>query len=201
MASRIFLDQELNSCPLDWQVDAYPLSYRGSPLGLAPGDEGRSWLAVTSCGKVGFSLEGFSQGEWLPFFLFFGLAEQLPGHLKFPDQGLNLHPLCPKLEPKAAGTPEGLGARAAWVVWRLDSLYPFSFAYSFWFSVDDCVIWFQFFFLSFFSYLIALTSTSTSVLGISHGCSHASFGNMLPLLFHHTTQWGCFLSSNDLGSD
>ena len=80
---------------------------------------------------MGFSLEGFSQGEWLPFFLFFGLAEQLPGHLKFPDQGLNLHPLCPKLEPKAAGTPEGLGARAAWVVWRLDSLYPFSFAYSF----------------------------------------------------------------------
>ena len=29
VASEIFPDQELNSCPLDWQVDSYPLSHRG----------------------------------------------------------------------------------------------------------------------------------------------------------------------------
>ena len=62
---------------------------------------------------MGFSPEGFSHGEELPFFFFFfGLAKQLAGHLKFPDQGSNPHPLCPELEPEAAGAQEGLGSPA-----------------------------------------------------------------------------------------
>ena len=28
---RIFLDQGLNSCPLQWQADSYPLYHQGSP--------------------------------------------------------------------------------------------------------------------------------------------------------------------------
>ena len=29
----IFLDQGLNPCPRHWQVDSYPLSHQGSPIG------------------------------------------------------------------------------------------------------------------------------------------------------------------------
>ena len=31
VACGIFLGQGLNPCPLDWQVDSYPLSHQGSP--------------------------------------------------------------------------------------------------------------------------------------------------------------------------
>ena len=34
VAGGIFLDQGLNSCPLHWQVDFYPLHHRGSPTVL-----------------------------------------------------------------------------------------------------------------------------------------------------------------------
>ena len=32
LSCRIFLNQEINPCPLDWQADSYPLYYQGGPM-------------------------------------------------------------------------------------------------------------------------------------------------------------------------